>query len=447
MTASNYLKNVREQYEDYPYPARDPNDEKTRLLPTGLELLDYLNFHCFKGAQSFSPFRALVAGGGTGDAAIFLGEQLRDRDAEVVYLDISSASRAVAQERARIRGLENITWLQGSILDLPDLDIGDFDYINCSGVLHHLESPVAGLKALRSVLREGGCMGLMVYAQIGRTAIYQLQHLLQLVNTGERSIQAKIDNARSLLDQLPKSNWFKLSEKLLPAEHINHGDAGIYDMLLHEQDRAYTVEQLYEYIELCELNFVNFSYERAWRYRPEAYINDQALLETIQKLPLRQQQAIAELVAGNILVHQFYVSRKRDTVARLSDIDNIPFFFMFDLDGISLHQQMLGSPGRDVILCPTPNIKLSIRPGRYTHLFFKYIDGKRSLRKIFKKIKKDLGKAGVTDADLLDDFAPVFKSLNDADWLLLRGPSGRPVGDLNRIQEAVTRRYQSSSQV
>lgn len=29
MTASNYLKNVREQYEDYPYPARDPNDEKT----------------------------------------------------------------------------------------------------------------------------------------------------------------------------------------------------------------------------------------------------------------------------------------------------------------------------------------------------------------------------------------------------------------------------------
>lgn len=197
---------------------------------------------------------------------------------------------------------------------------------------------------------------------------------------------------------------------------------------------------------LCELNFVNFSHERAWRYRPEAYINDQALLETIQKLPLRQQQAIAELVAGNILVHQFYVSRKRDTVAKLSDIDNIPFFFVFDLDGISLHQQMLRNPGRDVILCPTPNIKLSISPGRYTHLFFKYIDGKRSLGKIFKKIKKDLGKAGVTDADLLDDFAPVFKSLNDADWLLLRGPSGRPVGDLNRIQEAVTRRYQSSSQ-
>ena len=138
MTSSTYLEGVRDQYEDYPYPFRDPNAEKTELRPTVLELLDYLNFKCFRGEQNYSGFRALVAGGGTGDAAIFLAEQLRDRDAEIFYLDISSASRKIAQERAQVRGLDNITWIQGSILDLPEMDIGRFDYINCCGVLHHL---------------------------------------------------------------------------------------------------------------------------------------------------------------------------------------------------------------------------------------------------------------------------------------------------------------------
>ena len=57
---------------------------------------------------------ALVAGGGTGDATIFLAEQLRGTNAEVVHLDMSQASIALAQARAQIRGLDNITWVQKS---------------------------------------------------------------------------------------------------------------------------------------------------------------------------------------------------------------------------------------------------------------------------------------------------------------------------------------------
>lgn len=441
MTDSIYLKGVREQYEDFPYPARDPNDEKKRLRSTDLELLDYLNFKCFKGKQSYSRFRALVAGGGTGDAAIFLAEQLRDRDAEICYLDISSASRAIAQERARIRGLDNITWLQASILDIPEMDIGEFDYINCSGVLHHLESPVAGLMALRSVLREGGCMGLMVYGAIGRTAIYQMQELLRRINSGEESVQTKIDNATTLMKELPPSNWFKLSEKMLPAEHITHGDAGIYDMFLHQQDRAYTVDELFEYLDQCDLEFVDFSYHRTWRYRPGSYIRESTLLKKIGRLDTKQQYAIAELTAGNILMHVFYAAAKKDTVAKLADLDNVPFFYMFNLDCAALYREMQNSPGQNIVLCPTPSINLSIKPGKYTHLVFKYLDGKRSLRKIFRKIKKELGKSSANDAELLADFEPVYRVLNDADWLLLRHPSVKPIRDFDQMQEDVSRRY------
>ena len=105
-----YLQEVRNQYENYPYPYRNPEDEKVRLIYTQDAFLEKINHYCFQGKQSFNNFRALVAGGGTGSAAIFLAEQLRHKkNAEIVYIDISKQSMDVARERAAIRGLDNIT--------------------------------------------------------------------------------------------------------------------------------------------------------------------------------------------------------------------------------------------------------------------------------------------------------------------------------------------------
>jgi hypothetical protein len=83
-TPPNYAPGVRAQYEDYPFPLRDPRDESKRLVVTDQDSLGKLNHYCFGGRQSFgNGFRALVAGGGTGDHTIFLAEQLRDYDASV----------------------------------------------------------------------------------------------------------------------------------------------------------------------------------------------------------------------------------------------------------------------------------------------------------------------------------------------------------------------------
>jgi 2-polyprenyl-3-methyl-5-hydroxy-6-metoxy-1,4-benzoquinol methylase len=39
--------------------------------------------------------------------------------------------------------------------------------ICCGGVLHHLPDPAAGLRALRSVLKQGGVLQLATYSTIG----------------------------------------------------------------------------------------------------------------------------------------------------------------------------------------------------------------------------------------------------------------------------------------
>src|SRR5512134_4102194 len=96
---------VRQQYEDLPYPARDPKDEARRLIEGSPSHLLELNHYLYAGARDFArPFRALVAGGGTGDGLIMLAQHLKDRNcpAEIVYLDLSRAARAVAEERARV---------------------------------------------------------------------------------------------------------------------------------------------------------------------------------------------------------------------------------------------------------------------------------------------------------------------------------------------------------
>ena len=143
---------VAAQYEALPYPPRDPADEDSRLIGTWLDDLDLLNHHCYRGERAFDAgFRVLVAGGGTGDGTVFIAQQLRERGvigARVVHLDLSAAAIGIAKARAQRRGLKGIEFIQGNLLDLPKMNLGEFDYINCVGVLHHLPDPEVGLAAL-----------------------------------------------------------------------------------------------------------------------------------------------------------------------------------------------------------------------------------------------------------------------------------------------------------
>jgi 2-polyprenyl-3-methyl-5-hydroxy-6-metoxy-1,4-benzoquinol methylase len=73
--------------------------------------------------------------------------------AEITYLDLSTAARRIAEARAAARGLSNIEFHTGSLLDAGDF--GEFDYIDCCGVLHHLPDPQAGFDALAGALAPG----------------------------------------------------------------------------------------------------------------------------------------------------------------------------------------------------------------------------------------------------------------------------------------------------
>src|SRR4029077_12450879 len=118
----------------------------------------------------------------------------------------SLASRRIAEARAKVRGLSNIRFHTGSLLDLPRLDLGRFDYIDCCGVLHHLADPTAGLASLAAVMAPDGGMGLMLYGALGRSGVYEAQAMLKALGAAAEDLSTGIDLAKRLIGQLPATS-------------------------------------------------------------------------------------------------------------------------------------------------------------------------------------------------------------------------------------------------
>ena len=291
------LDKVADQYEAFPYPARDPADEKKRLIQGSPSNIVEIDHFLFGGQRDWSqPFRALVAGGGTGDALIQMAQVLTSagKQYEITYLDLSSSSRKIAEERAKVRGLTGIRFVTGSLLDAPDL--GPFDYIDCCGVLHHLPDPDVGFSALRDALAETGGMGIMVYAPFGRSGVYPLQDGFNAV-FGHLAPNDKLVAAKKLFEKIPADHPFRANQRV--RDH-NNNDAGFYDLLLHSRDRAFSVPELYDALDRAGLELVSF-------LEPALY-DLSRLCDVPSGMGLRQAQTAAEQLRGTMKVHVCYVA-------------------------------------------------------------------------------------------------------------------------------------------
>jgi ubiquinone/menaquinone biosynthesis C-methylase UbiE len=293
------------QYEAYPYPKRDPRDEARRLVvgsPSHVREVDYWIFGAARPASR--PLNALVAGGGTGDATIMLAQQMTSlgRPGTVTWLDRSAAALTIARARADARRLTNIEWEQRSLLDLPGSGLGPFDYIDCCGVLHHLPDPAEGLRALLSVLAPGGGMGLMTYAPYGRTGVYMMQDVLRRLAPPDEMPQQRLDIARRVMKHLPETQWLRRNRNF--DDHINGGDAGLYDLLLNPRDRAYTVADLSKLLSDAGLRIT--CWVEPIRYDPIAMLPDTRLRARLDGMDSTGRAALAEALAGNMAVHIVY---------------------------------------------------------------------------------------------------------------------------------------------
>src|ERR1700756_601368 len=166
-------------YEEHPYPA--PIDSLAPRRRRAQSLL------LWPLAKPRADRRILIAGCGTSQAA---RHALMEPGASVTAVDISETSLRHTRHLQDKHDIRNLRLHRLAIERIAELG-ETFDQIVCTGVLHHLSDPDAGLRSLRSVLAPNGAMHLMVYAAYGRAGIYMMREYCRLLGIGASEVELR----------------------------------------------------------------------------------------------------------------------------------------------------------------------------------------------------------------------------------------------------------------
>jgi 2-polyprenyl-3-methyl-5-hydroxy-6-metoxy-1,4-benzoquinol methylase len=180
--------------------------------------------------------RVWVAGCGTNQAVI---TALMFPGARVLGSDISAGSLEVARRNAEQLGIENLELRRESIHAAAYE--GEFDYVVCTGVIHHTADPDGALARLAAALRPAGVMQLMVYNRYHRTRTSAFQKAVRLLaGRGGYAYDEELALAKRFVDHFagpgPLQPWL--------AEQRGAPDAQIADALIQPVEHSYTVESL-----------------------------------------------------------------------------------------------------------------------------------------------------------------------------------------------------------
>ena len=290
---------VRDFYDHYPYPRPIDSLEKYRRLWQDPQRRR-ADYHLAWPARPYKEdLSILIAGCGTSQAA---KHAVRWPAAQITGIDVSARSVCCTEELKRKHNLQNLQAHQLAIERVSELE-ASFDQIVCTGVLHHLADPDVGLRALRGVLKPDGAMHLMVYAPYGRTGIYMLQEFCR--RTGIHATDADIRDLIEALGALPPGHPL---ENLLREAPDFRQEAALADALLHPQDRAYSIPQVFDFLERGGLTFGRWI--RQAPYSPYCGVMAQIPQATrMAQLTLPEQYAAVELFRGTMVRHSMVVYR------------------------------------------------------------------------------------------------------------------------------------------
>ncbi len=234
--SSEVSRLVRQQYEENPYP---------RWATAGPPGQPPILFH----EQVKQVSDILIAGCGTGLSTIELARQAPET--HILAVDLSLASLSYAKRMAQKFSVTNIEFAQADITNLHSLQ-RQFDFIDVSGVLHHLADPWAGWLTLLSLLRPGGAMQVGLYSQAARRNVVAARTLI-----AERGYQPTPEDIRRCREEIAAAGDGSLLHLLTQASDF-FTTSECRDLLFHAQEHRLTIPAIRTFIEANNLQFAGF---------------------------------------------------------------------------------------------------------------------------------------------------------------------------------------------
>ncbi|MDA0999130.1 MAG: tetratricopeptide repeat protein [bacterium] len=244
---------VQAQYEENPYPRWTTVPQ---LHTVRLDAFFRENFPHFSPPSFLEgSFEVLVPGCGTRQP---IEAAMKYAKGNVLAVDLSQSSLAHARRVAEAAGIQNLRFAQGDVMNLASLD-QKFQVIECTGVLHHMEDPLAGWRVLTDLLVDGGMMQIGLYSETARRPVVQAREKIRArdmeptqenIRKFRREIIAGGEQAGELSNLLNSRDFFSMS--------------GCRDFLFHVQERRFTIPQIREALDNLGLRFVGFIFMNPW---------------------------------------------------------------------------------------------------------------------------------------------------------------------------------------
>ncbi|HIK31260.1 MAG TPA: class I SAM-dependent methyltransferase [Oscillatoriales cyanobacterium M59_W2019_021] len=255
-----HLEKIRQQYDWLPYPYI-PIDRSARNDCIGLYFHNLVTSYYIRNQKVIETEGKLIldAGCGSGYKTLVLAEA--NPGAKVVGIDLSEKSLQVAKERLEYHHIKNFEFHQIALDEVPNLGL-EFDYINCDEVIYMLPDSLAGLKALKAVLKPDGILRANLHSSLQRANFYRAREFATLLGLMDRNPEdLEIELLKEVMNSLKNSvdlkqkTWTSQIQKDPKGALMNHFIQG---------DKGSTIPEMFDLLDQAELEFISMLNWRQW---------------------------------------------------------------------------------------------------------------------------------------------------------------------------------------
>lgn len=189
----------------------------------------------------------LIAGCGTGQHSAQVA--LTHPFTKILAIDFSRSTLAYAIRMSEEFGIKNIEYKQADIMKLDKLD-QQFNYVDCAGVIHHIDDWQRAFKILAGLVKPGGKMSIGVYSATARENVKDI-----LEFTGALNVEPDANGIREARRAISRTDKPEVSYMARGKDFYSMNSRyHIFPM----DEHWFTIEDLKKVVEITGMSFMGF---------------------------------------------------------------------------------------------------------------------------------------------------------------------------------------------
>ncbi len=402
-------KKVKEMYSQFPFP----NCQGRAYSLSWFNDLDFL-LASAGSRKTIDQVKVLDAGCGTGELSAGCANTFPQ--AHFTAIELNSTSLDIAKKKAKSLKNENIDFYQKNIMDIKD-DLGNFDIIICSGVIHHLSQPELGLKHLAKLLKPDGIIAIYLYCKYTRDKNIRIKQAANIVEGDTNQVNKRIKIVRALL------NDYQLR------------DIAAVDAYLHVNEHLYTVKSIFKLLKVCSLKFLRFRDEPVWD--ETKLIKDEEVVSMLQGLPDDLRYEVLDLAFSerrNRNAYEFFACHDSYTCYPVREIgkDTLRFYPMVT-PFVRIEKESSNNSLYNIYILHDEKNPVCFQLTTQAMNIIKKCDGKKTLEQILEELIGD-SRDKPTYQEMENNIFQFFNMALKSDLLFIRPvPSGKVLDNYKKM--------------